>query len=334
MLKDFNLPDEKYAQRLKLLYLRDILLRYTNETETLTRQDIEGMLAELGISECRKAFAGDIEALRQYGMNIRSTTGCQAAYQLMSRDFELAELKLLADVVSSSQFLTYEQSADLLHKIEGLCCDRDAKQIRRNVFVPGRIKQPNKGVLDNVDTIHKAISSPGEKFKISFKYFEYDMNRRRKYRDNTRTCTPYSLVWDRDHYYLVAWNDHRECYSNYRVDRMDCVQITNIPARPLDHDFDLAEYVMAHISMFSGEETEVKLYCDKSVVNAVLDRFGTEARIVPAKDGEHFKLFASVAVQPPFYAWLFQFGGKIVIQSPDWVRLEYIDMLKNVLDKA
>lgn len=334
MPKESRLPGEGNAQRLKMLYLRDIFLKYTNENQSLTRQQIEEKLADLGVSEGRKGFAEDIEALRQYGMDIQSTNGRTASYQLMSRDFELAELKLIADVISSSKFLTYNQSAELLHKIEDLCCDCDAMQLRRNVFVTGRSRQPNKGVLYNVDTIQRAIAGGNGKFKISFKYFEYDMNRRKKYRDKARICTPYALVWDRDHYYLVAWNDHRECYSNFRVDRMEAVRITAEPARPLDRDFDLTQYVMTHISMFSGDEVEVKIRCDQSIVNAVLDRFGMDVRMIPDKDGEHFTLYASVVAEAPFYAWLFQFGGKAVVQSPEWVRQEYIDMLRDVMENA
>lgn len=334
MPKEKELPVDVNTQRLKMLYLRDIFLKYTSETQSLTRQQIEEKLADMGVSEGRKAFAEDIEALRQYGMDIQATTGRTASYQLMSRDFELAELKMLADTVSSSKFLTMNQSAELLRKIENLCSEGEARLIRRNIFVADRTKQPNKGVLYNVDTIHRALSGDNGKFKISFRYFEYDVNRRKKYRDKPRICSPYALVWDRDHYYLVAWNDHRECYSSYRIDRMESVKITTEPARPLDHDFDLAKYVTTHISMFSGEETEVKIRCDKSIVNAVLDRFGMDVRMIPDKDEEHFTLYVSVVAKQPFYAWLFQFGGKAVVQSPEWVRQEYIDMLKNVLDNA
>ncbi len=334
MPKEKELPVDVNTQRLKMLYLRDIFLKYTSETQSLTRQQIEEKLADMGVSEGRKAFAEDIEALRQYGMDIQATTGRTASYQLMSRDFELAELKMLADTVSSSKFLTMNQSAELLRKIENLCSEGEARLIRRNIFVADRTKQPNKGVLYNVDTIHRALSGDNGKFKISFRYFEYDVNRRKKYRDKPRICSPYALVWDRDHYYLVAWNDHRECYSSYRIDRMESVKITTEPARPLDRDFDLAKYVTTHISMFSGEETEVKIRCDKSIVNAVLDRFGMDVRMIPDKDEEHFTLYVSVVAKQPFYAWLFQFGGKAVVQSPEWVRQEYIDMLKNVLDNA
>ncbi len=331
MPNEKNLPAENNIQRLKMLYLRDIFLKYTDDSRSLTRQQIEDKLEELGVSERRKAFAEDIDALRQYGMDIQATAGRTASYKLASREFELAELKLLADAVSSSKFLTLNQSKALLRKIEGLCSEGEASQIKRNVFVIGRPKQPNKGVLYNVDTIHRAIAGDGGKFKISFRYFEYDVNKRKKYRDKPRLCSPYALVWDRDHYYLVAWNDNRSTYSNYRVDRMEAVKITTEPARPLDRNFDMAKYVTTHISMFSGEETEVKLYCGKDIVNAVLDRFGMDVRMIPDKDGEHFTVYANVVAQAPFYAWLFQFGGKAEIRSPEWVRQEYISMLQKVI---
>lgn len=326
---DEIIPGNTYAQRLKLLYLKDIFLKYTNDNQALTRTQIEEKLEEFGVSEGRKAFAEDIEALRAYGMDIQATTGRTASYQLSSREFELAELKLLADAVGSSKFLTVKQSADLLEKIESLCSEGEAREIHRNVFVTGRPKQPNKAVLYNIDTIHRAIAGENGKFKIAFKYFEYDVNKKKKYRDKPRKCSPYALVWDRDHYYLVAWNDHRECYSNYRVDRMESVRITEEPAKPLEHDFDLASYVTTHISMFSGEETEVKLYCDKSIVNAVLDKFGMNVRIIPDNDGEHFTVFLNVVTKAPFYAWVFQFGGKATVVAPDEIREEYLDMLRN-----
>lgn len=227
------------AQRLKLLYLRDIFQKFTSETEALTRNQITDILSDYGITEGRKAFSEDVEALQKYGMDIRMTMGRTASYQLMTRDFELAELKLLADAVSSAKLLSESQSAALLKKLSTLCSDKEAAQIKRTVYVSGMVRQnSNKAVLYNVDTIQRAISSAPKK-KISFRYFEYDMRKNKKYRDEARVCTPYALVWDNDHYYLVAWNDHRGTYSNFRVDRMEKVEIIDEPARRADPHFDL-----------------------------------------------------------------------------------------------
>ena len=63
------------AQRLKLLYLRDIFQKFTSETEALTRNQITDILSDYGITEGRKAFSEDVEALQKYGMDIRMTMG-------------------------------------------------------------------------------------------------------------------------------------------------------------------------------------------------------------------------------------------------------------------
>ena len=82
--------------------------------------------------------------------------------------------------------------------------------------------------------------------------------------------------------------------------------------------------------MFSGEESDVVLRCDKSLVNAVLDRFGMGVRIVPAKDGESFTVYAPVVAKEPFFGWVFQFGGKTEIIEPESIRSEYLAMLDKV----
>jgi len=320
----------KASQRLKLLYLRDIFLRHTSDSESLTRSQISDLLLEeYGISEGRKAFGEDIEALRSYGMDIQWTNGRTAAYRLSSREFELAELKLLADAVSSAKFLTIKQSETLLNKLGTLCSENEAQQLSRTVYVNGRVKQSNKGVLYNADTINHAISTKPLR-KIQFRYFDYDLAKHRRYRDGMRVCSPYALVWDSEHYYLVAWNDRRDCMSSYRVDRMEDVELTEQPARPLPRGFDMEDYVAAHISMFSGEKSELKLRFDKSLVNAVLDRFGTGVRLIKSADSESFTIHISVAAQPPFFAWLFQFGDKAELVAPESARRQYLEMLENV----
>lgn len=91
---------------------------------------------------------------------------------------------------------------------------------------------------------------------------------------------------------------------------MEKVEIIDEPARRADPHFDLEDYILTHVSMFSGEESDVVLRCDKSLVNAVMDRFGMGVRIVPANDGESFTVYAPVVAKEPFFGWVFQFGGQ------------------------
>lgn len=290
--------------------------------------DIIRELELCGISAGRKALYEDIDALRTYGLDVAAVKGNCAGYFVASRDFELPELKLLADAVSSSKFLTVKKSEELLKKLGSLTSTYEAKQIRRQVYVADRVKAMNEVIYISTDAIHRAIT---EKKQISFRYFDYDITKKKKYREGSRKCSPYALTWDHERYYLVAhYEKHPENLTNFRVDRMENVTILSEPAHRLDEDFSIEEYMNSTFSMFSGEMRDVTMRFDNSLVNPVIDRFGSGAGIYP--DGEDkFIVRAKVRVEAPFFAWVFQFGTKAEILSPDDVRERYREQLSDII---
>ena len=193
--------EKNSIQRLKILYLYKIMLEQTDELHPITMSEIINQLKLCGISAERKALYQDIEALCTFGLDIKQLKGNTSGYYVASREFELPELKLLADAVTSSRFLTEKKSNELLKKIEGLSSIYEAKQIHRQVFVSHRVKAMNERIYINVDTIHRAIS---EGKQISFKYFDYDIQKKKKYRDGLRVCSPYALTWNDERYYLLT----------------------------------------------------------------------------------------------------------------------------------
>lgn len=315
-------------QRLKILYLYKILLERTDEEHYITMPEIISQLSLYGITAARKALYEDIEALKVFGLDIVSGRGTNAGYQVVSRDFELPELKLLADAVSSSRFLTEKKSSELLKKLEKLTSIYEAKQIQRQVFIADRVKSGNERIYMNVDAVHRAIA---EQKKISFKYFDYDINKKKRYRQGIRTCSPYALTWDDERYYLVAYYEKYDSISNFRVDRMENVEILPESAQKYPSGFNLSSYLNSTFSMFSGESEEVKLCFEQSLINAVIDRFGKNVSIFP-DDDEHFTVRVQIKTEhpEPFFGWLFQFGTKAKIIAPFTLKEKYIEMLKKV----
>ena len=318
-------------QRLKILYLYKILLERSDEEHIITMPEIISQLELYGISAGRKALYDDIEALKTYGLDIISVRGDKSGYYVGNRDFELPELKLLADAVTSSRFLTEKKSSELLKKIESLSSVYQAKQINRQVYIADRVKAMNERIYLNVDVIHRAIA---ENKQISFKYFDYDMQKRRRYRDGLRVCSPYALSWDDERYYLIAFYPKRpDNYTNFRVDRMENVEILSDEARVIPQAFNLSEYMNSTFSMFSGEAQEVKLRFHISLVNTVLDRFGKNISLRPDGD-EWFTIRVNIKAEPPFFGWLFQFGTKAEIVQPKELKEKYIEQLKEELAYA
>lgn len=147
-------------QKLKLLYLLKILMEETDESHGLTRQELLDRLASHGVNADRKTLYTDFEELRTFGIDVLSERhGNDWFYYIGSREFELAELKLLVDTVQSAKFITERKSQALINKLESLVSRHEAGQLHRQVLISGRIKTMNESVYYNVDKIHAAISN-------------------------------------------------------------------------------------------------------------------------------------------------------------------------------
>jgi predicted DNA-binding transcriptional regulator YafY len=171
-------------QKLKLLYLLKILLEKTDSEHTLTVPEMIEELKKYNISAERKSIYDDIEALKTFGLDIVCRKSKTYDYYIAGRTFQLAELKLLADAVASSKFITEKKSGQLIKKIGSLTSIHEAKQLTRHVYVSGRVKAMNEKIYYNVDMIHQAISN---KKQISFKYFEYTIDKKKRYRNEGNT---------------------------------------------------------------------------------------------------------------------------------------------------
>ncbi len=317
-------------QKLKLLYLTKLLLTRSDEAHPMSVPQIIESLAVNGIKAERKSIYDDIEALRHFGLDIIQNKGKGGGYYIGDRDFELPELKLLVDSVQSSKFITEKKTIGLIKKIESLASVYDAQLLQRQVFVRNRIKSMNESVYYNVDEISGAITDDKA---IRFRYFDYTVTKERKFRKNGAwyEVSPYSLMWDDENYYMLAFDPKAGKMKHYRVDKMTDISALEKLREGKEQcgNISLADYSKQVFGMFTGSAENVKLRFSNSLVGAVIDRFGRDTLIV-ASDAEHFTVSVSVAVSPRFYAWLFGFGTDVEILGPDKVRDEFTTLLSEL----
>ncbi len=319
-------------QKLKLLYLKKLFEEKTDEEHPITIAKIIDELKDAGIEAERKSLYNDIKLLQDFGMDIESVRGKSYGYYLASRDFEMPELKLLVDAVQSSKFITHKKSNELIKKIEGLASEFDATKLHRSVYVINRIKTANESIYYNVDRIHSAIN---ENSKISFKYFDWDINKEKVFRRNGEKyiLSPWSLTWDDENYYLVAYDSDKEEIRHYRVDKMMSIETVNEArdGKKAFNEFDMAVYAKKFFGMYNGHEETVTLRCKKELAGAILDRFGKNITLF--KDGdEYFKVNVNVAISPVFLAWIFEFGEAMQIVSPRSLINTYKEMAQKIVD--
>lgn len=304
----------KYSrQKLKLFYLRDFLLRSSDEEHRLTIRDMIAHLASHDISAERKSLYSDLNLLQEYGMDIVRTP---KGYYVGSRGFELPELKLLVDSVQSSKFITHKKTASLIKKIETLASVHSAQLLHRQVFVKNRIKTMNESIYYNVDEIHNGISNNR---KIRFLYFEYNVAKERQYRHGGAyyVVSPFAMTWDDENYYLVAYDSEAGIIKHYRVDKMEKISTLDEErdGQEVYQALDMAVYTRKTFGMFTGEEIKVQMRFENHLVGAVLDRLGSEVFIVP-NGPAHFTVRTDVVVSPQFFAWVLGFGPQAQIVGP------------------
>ena len=311
---------QRVNQKLKILYLMKILLEKTDETHSITVQEMITALASYGITAERKSLYSDLESLRTYGLDV---IGVQENrnyyYHVGNRQFELAELKLLVDSVQSARFITARKSAELIHKIEGLASQYEASKLNRQVYVTERVKTMNESIYYNVDGIHTAIS---ENAQIRFQYFNWNVDKEMLLRRNGGyyEISPWALTWNDENYYLVGYDSSETKIKHFRVDKM--LHIEMLPeereGREVFQEFDMAVYERKMFGMFDGREENVKLLCDNAMAGIMIDRFGKNIPFLK-KDAEHFTMNVKVAVSRQFFSWIMGLGSGVQIIGPVWV---------------
>jgi predicted DNA-binding transcriptional regulator YafY len=312
----------------------DMLITDTDEDKGLSMSAILERLGNMGIKAERKSVYDDLETLRIYGMDILTERRKTTEYYVGAREFELPELKLLVDAVQSSKFITECKSMELISKLESLTSRNLAKTLQRQVFVSQRIKTQNESIYYNVDALHSAIL---KKRKASFRYFYYNVEKKRVYRkdgdkDKIYLVNPLGLSWDDENYYLITYSEKRDLYIHYRVDRMASIAVTDEPRAGGEkiEKFDMVGYCQRIFNMFGGDDVRVELTVDNSLINVMIDRFGKDAALY-RKDENHARVVARVTSSNTFFGWLAQFGDKIHLDKPSDLREEYIKHLSNII---
>ena len=184
------------------------MLAKTDEDHSLTMSQIMEELERRGVTAERKSIYSDFQDMTdELGIEvIKEQIGRETYYRVASREFELAEVKLLIDAIQSSKFITQKKSRELINKIKGLVSVYQASQLQRQVVIADRVKTMNETVYYNVDDLYTAINT---NCKIQFKYYKWDINKKLipRHNDEFFEVSPWALTWDDENYYLIAYDE-------------------------------------------------------------------------------------------------------------------------------
>ena len=306
------------CQKIKLLKLLELLRQETDEQHPLTTMDICNRLGAMGISCERRTLSKDVALLNEQGYEVMwRWVGKEKGYYIEDRSFSIPELKILIDAIQASSFITEKKTADLIGKIANLSGSHRAELLQGNMVCFNTRKHSNESIYYNVSSLEDALQ---HQKKVLFRYFDLDERGQKVYRreGHRYVVEPVALVFNEDNYYLVVYSSRHDNTANYRVDRMDHVEVLSdaVSEKAISLRGDVAEYTEQAFKMYGGTPTDIVIEFDNQLIGAVYDKFGEDTQMM--RSGEN-KCIATVKVQisPTFWGWLFQFAGLMKVISPD-----------------
>ncbi len=316
-------------QKLKLYYLSRIMLEKTDEEHELTMPQIRAYLEEYDVTADRKSLYDDLRALEVLGIEvIGEQRGREFFYHVSSKQFEIAELKLLTDAIQSSKFITEKKSRELIRKLMTLVSKHEATQLQRQVVVQGRIKTMNESIYYIVDEIHRAIA---DNRQIRFGYMKWNVHKTLEpRRDAPYRVSPWAMTWDDENYYLIAHDEEAECIKHFRVDKMRSIEILDDrrSGKERFREFDLAKYAKMSFGMFSGKKESVKIAFNDDLAGVLIDRFGKDIPIHPSEKAGWSETRVDVAISDQFLGWIFGLGPGVKLLGPEDVVQRFRKELK------
>ena len=346
--------------KLRPFYVAKMLYEQTDEDHYLTiAQIMEQLEKDYGISTSRGTVGDDIKALQELGVEIEVVPSTQKRFSLIGRRFDLPELKTLIDAVESARFIPKEKSAALVEKLGSLTSQHNTEKLVRNVDVENRIKADNEKIYYIMEALNDAINTNK---KVSFQYFTYNVRKEQKLKydgftyvfspykliwngdyNNRKevvlrnegrhyTVSPYSLIWNGDYYYVVGFSEKHKGIGSFRVDRIvRCPKILDEDAVQPPKNFDLNVYLNSMFRMYNGQRKQIELVCSNDVMDAIIDKFGKDVHVL-ANDMKSFRAVIETSVGSVFYSWIFGFGGRVSIKSPEDVKAEYAEMVRTAAE--
>lgn len=323
------MTNKKMTDKERLLEVLHILEKETDEAHPLTIQDILAMFpTDSKVGE--KGIRSDLTILEQSISHPiiakQKKNGLPKYYYYDARLFEIHELRLLMDAIVAAKFISEADANQLLMKIRSLTSNKLAYRLQNKLHKPNE----NDGAIVNsakqVQTIHEAIYAQKQ---IQFQYGDYTTNREFSLRKEGALYEvhPYTLVWERDRYYLIAYSVKDQEVRHYRVDRMRNVEATSIDF-VVDSDFNLQKKLKHLVHMYDGEIISLEADFHEDLINTVIDHFGIDSNIEDLGNG-YFKLKTSVAESDGLVGWLLRWGSRVKVHHPEHL----IHQMKEEIDK-
>lgn len=338
-------------KKMLIMYILEILNKYTDEEHTLSQRDIQKLLErDYDMKVDRKAVKANLFDLIQaeypieYRQIVRETpdraTGEMIETEILTdfyitRTFTDAELRLIIDSILFSKNIPPSDRKRLIANLEGLSNIYFRSKVKHIQSLATDVRETNKLFL-TIDYLDEAISQE-KQVKFHYDYYGADKklhHRKADGKPREYTINPYSIVAANGRYYLLCNLDKYDDLSHYRLDRISDIQVLDTPVKPknmikgLEHGLDVSKHMAEHIYMFTGKSIRARFKAPKYLISDILDYFGSEIRF---KELEDDMVLATVTInEQDMKLWAMQYASQVTVLEP----AALVDSIKSELHEA
>lgn len=169
----------------------------------------------------------------------------------------------------------------------------------------------------NIEQLDEAIE---QKKKIKLNYLHYGLDKK-QHETKTYTLSPYEMVYMNERYYLICVPDHDPHTRLYRIDRMKDIQLLDESRSEAVARQEAQNAVYAYV----GAPERIVMNCDLTILDDVIDRFGTEVQIRERDENTFTASFTAPPRGVKF--WALQYLPYVEVVEPAWLREEIIESL-------
>lgn len=306
--------------------LLEVLNEYSDENHILSMGEITNKIEQLyGLKPDRRTVYSALETLIELGYDISLYKENGKGYYIRDRHLEVSEAHMLSDAICAFPFISEKQTTLLLKKVQSLVSLHDRRNIRNLTVIRADQKTINKQVFYNIEVLDEAIDKC---LKVTFDYYDYGIDKQlHKRREKKYKVNPYGMVYSNEHYYLVCIMSRQENLSLYRIDRIQNIEITDIPLDSRDEGFEPHMVAKEAVYAFTGQSVPIEMVIDPKVLNDVIDKFGTDLFLTETDDGR-IKVRIKATLKGMKY-WALQYLDNVEIVSPTELREQIIETLTN-----
>lgn len=314
--------DNLKPKKLAILFILQILEKYSDESHPLTQEDIARYLSkDYSIEIERKAIGRNISLLKEAGFEIEFTNK-MGSY--LCREFEDSELRLLIDGIRFSKYIKKSYSDDIVNRLLDMGTPSLRERMSAVKYVSGNSEIKESQLFLRIDDLSAAIS---EKKKVAFRYLEYDVNKELSPVWGEKIIvTPKELVATNGNYYLIGLIDGNTQYTNFRLEKIRDITILGDSA-DTSAKFDLKEYLSTHPLMYCGEPITATLRVSIIIMGDVVDFFGTNFITIQKREIDGNELTDYIEIVVRTNEWdIMDFALRnaffVEVLSPDNIRLK------------